>query len=153
VLGVALVVIVALGTGLVVLMHFLPDPWSDPPLPSDGQLIESFTGQRQQFEQLLAMFQSDHTLQTDPMSAKSLPRFQALMQRLGVSDVELDSGMITITMADRGLVTSGSSKGYVYTMKPPSPLVHDTGKWTGSSAQGDRYRHIGGDWYVFFEWN
>ena len=162
-IGLAVLVgVIALVIGFAVAMHFMPDPWSDPPLPSDRQLVTRFTAHRTQFERLRQLWLSDPTLNTDPSASKSLGRLQALMDELGVYDITSgdyatfatsDSGMVVITMAARGLVNAGSEKGYVWAAKRPSPLVANTGDRAGSALQGARFHHLQGDWYVYYGWN
>jgi hypothetical protein len=157
VVGLALVVGVALGVAIVLPVTTMFDAWTGPPLPSDQQLIQRFAAHQQWFEQLVAMYRADPQVVTDPAHANSTnsTRFEALMERLGVDDVEVDSGTLEITMASQGLVTSGSSKGYAYAKKPPSPLVAHVGEEAGPNVgvSGTRYRHLEGDWYLFLAWD
>lgn len=47
---------------------------------------------------------------------------------------------------------SGSSKGYVYSQEPPTPLVGNT-EQDAVGPSGENYRPIEDGWYVYFDWD
>jgi hypothetical protein len=139
--------------------------------PSDGALIEAFRVHRQEFERLREMFSFDPQLGRvaptftrsasfysgaptpagPPVSADRLREYRSLFKALG-----LDAGIegyddkqtIFFHASSLGLAVSGSGKGYVYTTRPPQPLVPTLEK---SFFPGEHimYRHLEGNWYLY----
>jgi hypothetical protein len=53
-----------------------------------------------------------------------------------------------------GLATSGSSKGFIYTLTPIEALVDDLDITANEvSYEGRIYRHLEGSWYLYYEGN
>ncbi|MBK8464481.1 MAG: hypothetical protein IPL32_01495 [Chloracidobacterium sp.] len=53
----------------------------------------------------------------------------------------------------KGLSVTGSSKGYVYTVKQPTLLVDDLDKyWSPDGQSFAAHRHIEGQWYLFLDY-
>ena len=133
--------------------------------PSDSQMIKSFQAYREQYNQLLQMFQTDKRLESvgeqdsdwspSPESASidnaRLQKYKALLAQLHVLSLVRSGaphGFEFMTYV-AGLLNHGYYKGYFYLEKPPSPLVGDTA--APNAPVGDSYRHLEGNWYIWYE--
>ncbi len=137
------------------------------PHPSDDEMIRSFREHKQDYETLLQMFQLDAGLDRlgdlagdwpeNPVDVgvdeARLTRYRSLMLQLDVHSLEryIDNQVLFVT-STFGLAVSGSMKGYVYSEKPPTPLVGDTER-DAVGPIGEVYRHIEGGWYLIYEWD
>jgi hypothetical protein len=101
--------------------------------PTDQALIANFRAHQAEFNQLLQMFQADVDVGriapdfTDkPIPLRRWNEYRRLYRSLG-----LEAGIegygtkdfIWFHSSSSGLATSGSSKGYVYTLQAPNPAV------------------------------
>jgi hypothetical protein len=129
--------------------------------PTDQVLIANFRQHQAEFNQLLQMFHADVGVGriapdfTDkPIPLQRWNEYRGLFRSLG-----LEAGIegygtkdfIWFHSSASGLATSGSSKGYVYTVQAPKPVVDDLD--TASSEDSEEiYRQIEGFWYLYCEW-
>jgi hypothetical protein len=139
---------------------------------SDADLIRTFTEHRTQFEEIVAMTSQDDKLRrvddtwTDPadpaeagVSAERIAQYREKMSAIGVARgfaTYGGPGYVELYASAQGLVTGGSSKGYLHTTRPPAPLVEDldaAAKAAGPSILPPVYRRIDQDWYLFYEQN
>jgi hypothetical protein len=129
--------------------------------PTTAALISNFRAHQAEFNQLHLMFQADASVgritpdYTDqPLSGQRLSEYRHLFRRLGLQSGIEGYGakdVIWFHSSASGLATSGSSKGYVYSIQPPTPLVDDLDR--ASSEDGEEiYQHIEGYWYIYYEW-
>jgi hypothetical protein len=69
-----------------------------------------------------------------------------------ISSQAYDNTYFALTEAARGLVTGGSSKGYIYTSTVPSPVVRTLDEFPKAANYDVRlYEHLTGKWYIFLE--
>lgn len=138
----------------------------DKPHASDSTLMRLFSDQKSIFNELAAMIEEDKSLERvddtwvhpdpAPISRERLAKYRRLLKNVGcVRGFSHFSGSkgITIFASCNGLVTGGSAKGYYYSVTPPGPLVADIDSYrqehTGLSYEV--YRHIAGNWYLWYE--
>jgi hypothetical protein len=117
--------------------------------PSDGQMIREFEKDRSKFEELLQMFQAG----TYGNDQASRVRYEDLARQLKVSIPESSGPEIFLLRSSVGLSVSGSSKSFVYSEMPLSPLVDDTDDAAWEEPVGQAYRRIEGNWYIEYDWD
>jgi hypothetical protein len=134
--------------------------------PPDQLLLEQFQRHKAEFQQLLHMFIADRALErvatdfTRPEnpSAVGIPPERIAHYRSLFQSLQLEAGIegygakdtIWFLASTRGLAVSGSAKGYVYTRVPPATLTNDLDK-TSVKDGVPIYRHIEGNWYLYYE--
>src|SRR5579872_1012027 len=110
--------------------------------PSDATLERQFPGREADLRQLVLMAQQDKHLDriapdftwldTDAswpranvgLSHERWNRYRELFRHVGLPvGIEEDTGAIFFPIYNAGIVPAGFSKGYVYSEKPPSPIV------------------------------
>lgn len=113
--------------------------------PSDAQMLDEFAAQRPAFEQLLAMIRSEpHVTRvaddfiwidgaatpSDEARPKYLSdgrwsRYRRLFSLLHLQSgvVKREDGSIAFMRSASGIVTSGSSKDFLWSAVPPAPLL------------------------------
>ncbi len=147
--------------------------------PKDVELIANFQNHKEEFNQLLKMFQEDESLgrvasdftrknfyekgspkkwnrKEIEADEKRLTEYRKLFGQLGLSAgiegyEEKDS--IWFHASAQGLAVSGSSKGYVFVLKKPVPdLVVESLDDTKPNGKESTlaYRHIEGNWYLYY---
>jgi len=141
------------------------------PLPSDASLTQNFYEHRIDIERLRKMAVHDKNLiriaptftrlqndwswpRTDiGISQSRWDLYRALFRKVGSDDgIDFDNTYFQLTEASRGLVTGGSSKGYIYTSTVPSPVVSTLDEFPrGANYDIWLYEHLTGNWYVFLE--
>jgi len=104
--------------------------------PSDKQMIAFFEDHREQFDESLEVFQAS--------GSRGYSRTQ-----LDVHSINgYDDGRVYFMVSAYGLI-SPSTKGYLYCPYEPTPLVGNTERDAGGPF-GETYRHIDGDWYLYY---
>lgn len=149
------------------------------PHPKDAEMIANFQNHREEFNQLLQMFQEDESLgrvandfnrknfyekgspkkwdgKEIEVSEQRFTEYRKLFGKLGLSAgiegyEEKDS--IWFHASAQGLAVSGSSKGYVFMLnKPVSDLVVESlNDYKPNGKESTlAYRHIEGNWYLYY---
>lgn len=141
----------------------------------DEVLIANLEKDSGKYELLISMFREDaplavaHPTWISPdksISAERWKEYKALFKEL-----QLDAGMryyslqfiegerhkagesIEFISTAQGLVTGGSSKGYVYRPESPSPLFDSLDEARTNLESGTTgYRRINDEWYITFVW-
>ena len=150
--------------------------------PKDNELMQNFQSHKDEFNQLLHMFQQDKSLGrvgidfTRPTSffekcggqsgwdgkVIEINEDRLLEYRKMFSNLNLDRGIEGYCQKDQiffyassmGLGISGSSKGYVYSKKDPSPIIDDLDKFAADAkTEFIVFRKIEGNWYLYEESN
>ncbi len=132
---------------------------------TDRFLISNLIKNREKFETLIRMFQEDksptliHSSWMMPEGAISNSRwaeYKKIFEELKI-DVGMSSrgpGEIKIVVNARGFVIAGSSKGYFYKPKTPTPLfksLDETPPELMSLEEG--FLKIGENWYLYHEFD
>lgn len=132
---------------------------------ADQDLISGLEVDKVKYQRLVSMFREDapvtevHPNWINPDKVISQARwddYKVLFSELG-----LDSGMrswggesIWFISTSQGLVTGGSSKGYMYKPESPHPLFTSLDKIPkGLESNVKGYRKISDDWYIVLEWD
>jgi len=137
--------------------------------PSDNQLLSNFARHRSAFEQLARMVQTDKGLQwvdvdwaspsntsTVGVSPARLAEYRSLLRRAGVpkgfqvgdtpNEIDFYSWVTGSVLSD------DTFKGYAYCAKPPVHRLRSLDNYQpGSENVEIAYRHIQGQWYLFYE--
>jgi hypothetical protein len=145
--------------------------------PSDRALIENFRRHEAEFNKLIGMSRVDSRViriaedftwldnnaswpRPDSDIGFSVERwneyrhaFQVLGLKKGLMR-PLDTDAVFLIASSTGAVPSGSSKGYVYSTKPLSPLSDSLDEIPHEFlSQHAVYKKLGNDWYLFFQGN
>jgi len=167
ILGVSLgllALIVVPGAVVAGLIYFaFPETKDQEHLP-DEVLIQNFHDHRTAFEQLRIMLERDDDIfridedWTDPpeISQEKVGEYRRLFDVVGTRRGFYNRRnplRIELIASARGWVTSGSTKGYVFLEEPPETLDPSLDRFHTGNGANDRaaYRHIEGNWYLFFE--
>jgi hypothetical protein len=152
----ALVIMVAAAGSLVLSCRVLMPVVRSTPIgqffaenPSDEQMIREFKKDRFKFEELLQMFQAG----TYANDQASRVRYEELARQLKVSVPDGLDSELWLVRSSVGLSVSGSSKSFVYSEMPPSPLVENTDDAAWEEPVGEAYRRIEGNWYIEYDWD
>ena len=143
--------------------------------PSDEQMMTNFQQHRPTFNQLIQMVQADKegihidTAAMLPMNtqAPSIPldrinTYRRLMKTVGLARwLTADAKATDVEMAyyaNGSAISSDVDKGYVYLTQPPTPLMRTLdqygtdGDGSGRDTEVLAYRHIQGDWYLYYRY-
>ena len=139
---------------------------SERPHPSDDELLTTFNAREGEFETLAAMFREDtHMVRIAPdflrpeggITKERWDAYRDLFQKLGLRSGIALSGQpvdaIEFLASTNGYVVGGGSeKGYVYRENPPKQLLDslDNLHFHDSKGFDTAYRHITGNWYLFY---
>ncbi|MEP6861375.1 MAG: hypothetical protein ABJE66_12175 [Deltaproteobacteria bacterium] len=75
-------------------------------------------------------------------------RYRELLERIGARSISRDrGGDVTTDVFAQGIVTSGTTKGLVWTERRPSPLVEDTDR-DRAARFVTPYAAAGDGWYI-----
>jgi hypothetical protein len=132
---------------------------------TDQVLISDLRKNKNKYEKLISMFREDapasviHPTWMSPdnvITAARWDEYKKLFLELG-----LDAGMrswggdsICFISTAQGLVTGGSSKGYMFKPENPKPLYMSLDNIPDdleSNVMG--YRKINDEWYIVFDWD
>ena len=121
------------------------DLWTGSPHPSDARLIDDFQEHRAQFDDAVAAFDADGSVDPNLLHSIGVP----------AENVFSEDGVVYFDASVFGLATGGSSKGYAYSRSslPTAPEAELENADTGLSERGVAYKHISGPWYLFYEWD
>ncbi len=136
--------------------------------PKDEDLIQRFKTHRQEFEQLLQMFQADKGLGrvapdfTRPantteigVTKERIDEYRRLFSALGLSSGIEGYGerdAVIFYASTQGLSVSGSSKGFAYLTKRPELLVDQLDGYRSPDGRSfSAFRHIEGNWYLHLD--
>jgi hypothetical protein len=128
--------------------------------PSDNEMISDFHKHKQEFVALLEMYQTDPTLEvhapdleSEDVSGPRLKEYLDLRKRLGLLEpIGLgQDGGVEFTTSGYGFM-NGWAMGYVYSIGPLAPLVENISESEPTEEWGRLYRHIEGDWYLYYGW-
>lgn len=156
-----LLVTVPIGIVAVFVFYSFPNFDEQEHLP-DSILIQNFHANRQQFENLRTKLERDRHIRriddnwSDPpnIAPEVLREYRSLFAVIGTQGLHnwRDPVSIKLIASSRGWAASGSSKGYVYLAERPKSLEAELDSHTfGSGGYGPYYRHIDGNWYLYFE--
>jgi len=139
----------------------------DPPHMPDAQLIAKFQEHRADFERLRTMIVEDkgllrvnelRTFPEDPQTVGVGParvtEYRALLRRLDIRggiESSDDKKTVELTASFRGFVTHNSQKGYWYSTEPITVYRSPDLDQFLKTEVGVGYRHIEGNWYLFFQ--
>jgi len=131
----------------------------------DQVLISDLRSNKNKYEKLISMFREDapasviHSTWMSPDNVVTEARWDEYKNIF--LDLGLDAGMrswggdsIWFISTAQGLVTGGSSKGYMYKPENPQPLyssLDSIPEDLASNVMG--YRKIDDDWYIVFDWD
>lgn len=136
--------------------------------PFDESLIEQFQNQEGDFNLLLKMFIEDEGLfrlgddfirSSRRMSPVRIGEYRKLFKDLhlpnGIGGYE-DKSVVWFNVSANGLSIGGSEKGFAYRTSKPELLVRNLDEYASLlRTQGGRsataFRHIKGNWYLYFE--
>lgn len=132
---------------------------------SDEDLIRNLQTDSKKYSQLISMFREDYPLKVvhptwiDPKNSISDTRWSEY--KVLFKDLELDAGMrgwvgdsILFISTAQGLVTGGSSKGYIYKPINHLPLYSSLSKAPKDLKSNVRaYRKINDTWYITYSWD
>jgi len=149
--------------------------------PSDRSLAYNFYRNHALFSRLIQMAAAERsvvridskftccpTIYADPRVPRDLrsdgrlsnarwENYRALFRQLGLEDgiSVLGSKRVAFLASSVGIVNRGSTKGYIYSTVPPSPLVESLDDRSPGPCSVQRdcevYKHLTGNWYLFFE--
>lgn len=130
----------------------------------DEVLIQNFYDHREEFEHLRLSLERDEFIHriddnwTDPpnIAREKVAEYRRLFSVIGTPRGIYNRRnplRIEFWASTRGMVTSGSAKGYLYSEERPEEVVDDLDKFhNGSRGLGSQgRRHIEGNWYLFFD--
>lgn len=153
---------------LLALPLFLIEFSSEKKHPKDEDLVGKFHAHKAEFEQLLQMFQddkglgrvSDFTRPENPesigISRERIREYQRLFRKAGLeAGIEGydEKEIIWFHASSQGLAVTGSGKGYAYTRKRPETVVDNLDSyWSKDGKSFTAFRHIEGNWYLYFEY-
>lgn len=148
------------------------------PFPTDSQLAQRFSQHRAQFDQLVEMARADSELVriapdfTWTRKSVAWPRgeselgfsrsrwsqYRQLFQTLGLEAGLLQRPqdvprVIHLLAQTKGLVTSGSVKGYAYSETELAPQCESLDWSRGPNPSGICYKPLAPNWYVYLEWD
>lgn len=143
--------------------------------PADQDLIANFEKNKDGFEELIKMIRGDAGLEvvddtwTRPQNPRSIgiteariKNYKELFKRLntprGFNTLEGSATThlkVDLNVYAVGMVAAGASKGYSYLEVLPSANIVDNLDGINDTSPGDHvyYRHIAGNWYLYFEAN
>jgi hypothetical protein len=150
-------------------------PACDEQHTSDAAMVKNFQRHKPALAELLQMSKEDeHVIRiaTDftrldtnwswprPDSQLGFSRarwdhYRALFREVGLeAGLSRASNGVYFTVSTRGIVSHGSSKGYFYAERPPTPLVNslDDEAQRNHPEHGSAFKSISGDWYLSYEW-
>ena len=128
-----------------------------PELPSDQAMIDRFYAQRDDFTHVIELMKEHPSLIAMDERARSLPEWSSFVVALDHIHIEgsyarHNQQNIYLFVALRGISVSGSEKGYAYLQTPPANLVVEDVETAHSRDSETIYRHIQGNWYLYYEW-
>ena len=142
--------------------------WEQSHLP-DSQLIANFQEKKADFEHLRQMILEDEGLtrvdvdwteprdpQTVGISSERIAEYRKMFRRLGTPrgfSATRGRSNIEFIASSQGFVTHGSHKSYAYLRDRPDTLLDSLDGFIEPSkkrAVGTGYRHIEGNWYLYF---
>jgi len=131
----------------------------------DSTLIANFQTHRQDLERLVEMARQEQPRQagggvvidmgwTDvkDLSQARWGNYKRLFRKVGAKHgIRGSNDRWEIIMSARGMVTAGSTKGFLYSPSPPTPLIPSLDD-PPRAPEGALYRHLDGPWYLYYEW-
>jgi len=137
--------------------------------PTDDELVRNFKRHTSDFHRLVQMVQSNKGLQrvdedwTSPrnpevvgVGEERIAEYRKLFRKVDVPRgfAAFDpTGNIQFLASTQGLAVTGSVKGYLYAVQPPTPVVANLDTYAppilGKSYTA--FRHIEGRWYLYYE--
>jgi hypothetical protein len=144
-------------------------------LPTDDELAAELRDQRGRFDALRDLALGDTMLSTvessayyarsgrrDTVASLALPaarwqRYRMLLGALHRDAVQIDSSGVRIPWSARGMVGSGSTKGFAYLVRPPHPShvcasLDDPPPPALAKAHDECYRPVDLGWYLYLSW-
>jgi hypothetical protein len=164
----ALVAGAVLAYGLMLSLAFTS---GDIPHKADQELIANFQSHRTEFNRLLQMINEDRDLkrvdndwtfpenpQAIGIAQERIDKYRTLFRQAGVPrgfSAFQSSDYIEFIASSQGLAVSGSSKGYLYAKEPPPRVIDNLDTYRAQESKFSPafpvFRHIEGNWYLFFE--
>lgn len=136
---------------------------------SDDQLLGNFEEHEKDFSRLVSMILVDKNLvvvaddwtnpedpRTVGVSNKRIQEYRTIFRRIGIprgfTSFSTNPARIIFFAPRRGIVGSGSHKGYAYLEEKPDMVVTDLDEyWAKMAGSFEAYRHIRGNWYLYCE--
>ncbi|MEI8292494.1 MAG: hypothetical protein WCG66_00740 [bacterium] len=137
--------------------------------PKDNTLIINFRRNEVDFEHLLTMLRQDKELERvddtwtkpeDPatigVTKERISSYRAIFSKLGIPRrfyAFHDPERFTLLASAHGLSVTGSAKGYAYMVQKPDLVVASLDEyWSADGKSFTAYRHIKGNWYLYFDY-
>ena len=131
--------------------------------PSDDDMISHFKAHEREFTELRKMMAThpqlrgvspdevDLGLRASGLTAARIAHYRALMRKTGIKEADEKDWeyphSVWFQTYYGGSIGTSDEKGYMYSRKPPDPLVDSL---NGDEAIGQyTFRHIGGHWYLY----
>jgi hypothetical protein len=138
---------------------------SETPTPRDAELLENFRRHQEEFSRLVQMLKQDRRLQhlwsdsitpTGAIDEERWNEYRKILSRIGVRGVHanLGDGSKAKFRAEKRNYASYASyeKGYVYSEKKPEVIRESLDlKRSEVPPYAVHYRHIEGNWYLYYE--
>ena len=162
----ALIVFIPIGGCIYFTLSF-PDFNTGQPHQPDAWMIANFQKHKSDFERLRQMILEDKGLNrvddnwTDPqepltigIKSERIARYRRIFQQLGIPrgfSATAERDKIEFITTTQGWLAGGSLKSYMYLKTPPDEVLDDLDKLTFQERPvGTGYRHIEGNWYLYF---
>lgn len=139
--------------------------------PTDQAMLKNWRAHKNEFEHLRQMYSADKQLASVTatsaypfhdageigINANRLAEYRDYFQKLRLTNgIYGDDGKerVWFRASDQGFAMTATIKGYVFTKLKPEVLVEGLDNFRFKEGQGTQaYRHIEGDWYLYFEIN
>ena len=147
--------------------------------PKDSELIANFQNHKDEFNQLLRIFEEDESLgrvandftrrnfyekafpknwdgKEIEASEERLYKYRNLFRKLNLSagiEGYGEKNLIVFHASTQGLSVTGSSKGYAYILEEPTILTDSLDEYQSKDGRSfTAFRHIEGNWYLYFDY-
>lgn len=131
--------------------------------PSEGEMIAKFQGRKAEFEQIRLMLGQDKDVETigwnwvngkdyghlpHNISESRIALYRSRLKSLGFDRVDSYDGQVQLEQFGGGFTDTTWGIGYIWSAKPPSPLVE-----SAYSSRPNRdhwqYSRLQGNWYLY----
>jgi hypothetical protein len=137
--------------------------------PADEALLSNFRSHRADFERLLQMFLADKGLgrvapdftrpdapQSVGVAPERISEYRNLFKKLGLTagiEGYEEKDHVWFHASTYGLAVTGSSKGYAHLKQRPALVVGSLDSYRHRDSRSFVvFRHIEGDWYLYFDY-
>lgn len=142
-------------------LALLPCSCSDATAPGDAELLENFRQHAPEFSIMVQMIREDRKLQhlwansitpENAIDEKRWNEYRDLMSRVRVRGIHANMGSdFEVMFRSKGSDLIFYDKGYIYSEKKLEPLKESLDlKRSEARHYAKYYRHIDGNWYLFY---